>query len=64
VLKLELCDTRGELSVVSDEFAEPDEGANDVEAHVDRTPGVEDGGEHRDAVFGEGVGLVSPAAPS
>src|SRR5665213_4448314 len=62
ILVLDLIELAGERGVGGEQFAQPHEGAQDVEAHFDGAGTVEDGGGHDGAVFGEAVGRESRIA--
>ena len=53
-----------DLLVGSQGLAHANKGANDEDAHLDCTPGIQNRCGHDDTVFGEGVGQVAaPTAP-
>ena len=58
VFLFELFDFLGEELVGLHQGAELDEGAHDGDVDLDGALGTEDGGEHGDTLFGEGVGEV------
>ena len=58
VFLFELFDFLGEKLVGLHQGAELDEGAHYGDVDLDGALGTEDGGEHGDALFGEGVGEV------
>src|SRR5688572_211813 len=62
VFLLQLVEASCELGAGLHEPAQADEGAHDLDVHLDRPWAVQDAGEHGDALLGEGVGTVASAA--
>jgi hypothetical protein len=59
---LQLIDFLGEGLVTSQMFSHSHEGPHNENVHLVRALALEDGGEHRYTVLGEGVGLIAAAA--
>src|ERR1051325_787554 len=53
-----------EVGVGGEKLAEADEGAHDLDGDGDGGGAAEDGREHGDALFGEGVRTIAKAAPT
>lgn len=55
----ELEELEGELVLGAEQFAQLDEGGDDLNAGLDGDRAIEDAGEHDGAVFGEGVRAIA-----
>ena len=56
VFLLQLVESPVQFCVRGEQFAEADEGSHDLDIHGDGPLAAEHAGEHRHALFGEGVG--------
>jgi len=61
-LALEFSELRQDLLIAGQSLAHVDESSDHEDAHFDGALGIQDGGGHDGAVFGEGVGKM--AAPA
>ncbi len=63
-LPLQLVQLAGEVFVRRQDFTQPDERPHDGDVDLDGPVTVKDAGQHRNALFGEGVGQVLSVLPT